>query len=198
MLVFPLDLQFFAQKKGGGSAATNRSHDSISKRLGVKKFGGEYVRKGSIIIRQRGTKYKNGKGVFLGKDYTVHAEYDGVNGAHGAQLLTIQQLLGHSSVQTTEKYIQNDFEYVYADYTNEPERLYEIPEERQFAANFGGQGFILEKGSEIISDGKPFFQLGVIKEDSERGLKYFRVYTIDNYQHINPRNLYVELVLKED
>ncbi|CAG8657122.1 5354_t:CDS:2, partial [Ambispora gerdemannii] len=61
----------------GGSASTNCSHDSISKRLGVKKFGGEFVRKGSIIIRQRGTTYKGGKGVFFGRDYTVHAEYDG-------------------------------------------------------------------------------------------------------------------------
>ena len=81
MLAFKLDLQFFAQKKGGGSASTNRSHDSISKRLGVKKFGGEYVRGGNIIIRQRGTKYKikkSDKSVFVGKDYTIHAKYDGV------------------------------------------------------------------------------------------------------------------------
>ena len=77
MSIFQLDLQFFAQKKGGGSAATNCNHDSISKRLGFKKFGGEFVRKGNIIIRQRGTKYKGGRGVFFGKDYTVHAEYDG-------------------------------------------------------------------------------------------------------------------------
>jgi len=78
MSIFKLDLQFFAQKKGGGSASTNRSHDSISKRLGVKEFGNEYVRKGSIIVRQRGTKYKGGKGVFFGKDYTIHAECDGI------------------------------------------------------------------------------------------------------------------------
>jgi large subunit ribosomal protein L27 len=81
MSIFQLDLQFFAQKKGGGSASTNCSHDSISKRLGVKKFGGEYVRKGSIIIRQRGTKYKtkkNDESVFLGKDYTIHANRDGI------------------------------------------------------------------------------------------------------------------------
>jgi large subunit ribosomal protein L27 len=78
MSIFQLDLQFFAQKKGGGSASTNRSHKSYNpNNLGVKKFGGEYVRKGSIIIRQRGTKYKGGRGVFFGKDYTVHAEYDG-------------------------------------------------------------------------------------------------------------------------
>ncbi|CAH1755695.1 7432_t:CDS:2 [Entrophospora sp. SA101] len=60
----------------GGSASTNRSHDSISKRLGIKKFGGEYIREGGIIVRQRGTKYKGGKGVFFGKDYTIHAEHD--------------------------------------------------------------------------------------------------------------------------
>ena len=76
MPVFKLDLQFFAHKKGGGSAATNCSHDSISKRLGVKKFGGEYVKDGGIIIRQNGSKYKvkkNDKSVFMGKNYTIHA-----------------------------------------------------------------------------------------------------------------------------
>jgi len=56
MSVFKLDLQFFAHKKAGGSASTNRSHDSHSKRLGVKIFGGEKVNGGSIIIRQNGTK----------------------------------------------------------------------------------------------------------------------------------------------
>lgn len=56
MLTFKLDLQFFAHKKGGGSASTNRNHDSHSKRLGVKKFGGEKVNSGNIIIRQNGTK----------------------------------------------------------------------------------------------------------------------------------------------
>jgi len=56
MPIFKLDLQFFAHKKGGGSASTNRSHDSHSKRLGVKKFGGEEVKEGGIIIRQNGTK----------------------------------------------------------------------------------------------------------------------------------------------
>ena len=56
MPIFKLDLQFFAHKKGGGSASTNRSHDSHSKRLGVKKFGGEEIKEGGIIIRQNGTK----------------------------------------------------------------------------------------------------------------------------------------------
>ncbi|CAG8773080.1 7130_t:CDS:2, partial [Racocetra persica] len=63
----------------GGSAATNCSHKSYNpNNLGVKIFGGQSVKKGSIIIRQRGTKYKEGQGVFLGRDYTIHAQYDGV------------------------------------------------------------------------------------------------------------------------
>jgi large subunit ribosomal protein L27 len=74
---FLLDLQFFAHKKGGGSASTNRNHDSHSKRLGVKKFGGEHVKAGNIILLQRGSKYKIGKGTYFGKNYTVHAAYDG-------------------------------------------------------------------------------------------------------------------------
>lgn len=82
MVYFKLDLQFFAQKKAGGSAKTNRSHDSISKRLGVKKFGGEYVKSGEIILRQRGTKHqikkhKLDENVYLGRDYTIHAGADG-------------------------------------------------------------------------------------------------------------------------
>ena len=77
MLTFQLDLQFFAQKKGGGSAATNRSHDSHSKRLGVKKFGGEYVKSGEIIVRQRGSKFLLGNGVYFGRDYTIHADEEG-------------------------------------------------------------------------------------------------------------------------
>lgn len=79
MSIFKLDLQFFAQKKGGGSASTNRSHKSYNpKNLGIKAFGGEHVKKGSIILRQRGSKYKKGQGVFFGRDYTIHAEYNGI------------------------------------------------------------------------------------------------------------------------
>jgi large subunit ribosomal protein L27 len=77
MSIFKLDLQFFAQKKGGGSASTNRSHDSHSKRLGVKKFGGEYVKNGGIIVRQRGSKFLLGSGVYFGNDYTIHAGEEG-------------------------------------------------------------------------------------------------------------------------
>ncbi len=64
-----------AHKKGGGSSRNGR--DSESKRLGVKKFGGELVRSGNIIVRQRGTKIKPGLNVGLGRDYTIFATMDG-------------------------------------------------------------------------------------------------------------------------
>ena len=65
-----------ATKKGGGSSRNGR--DSESKRLGVKKFGGEQVLSGNIIIRQRGTKFHPGKNVGLGKDHTIFATTNGV------------------------------------------------------------------------------------------------------------------------
>jgi large subunit ribosomal protein L27 len=75
---FKLDLQFFAQKKAGGTASTNRSHKSYNpKNLGVKKFGGEHVNNGNIILLQRGSKCKLGKNVYFGRDYTIHAGIDG-------------------------------------------------------------------------------------------------------------------------
>lgn len=64
-----------AHKKGGGSSRNGR--DSHSKRLGVKKYGGEWVRAGNIIVRQRGTQFKPGSGVGLGRDYTIFATIDG-------------------------------------------------------------------------------------------------------------------------
>ncbi len=64
-----------AHKKGGGSSRNGR--DSHSKRLGVKKFGGEQVRAGNIIVRQHGTKFKPGIGVGLGRDFTIFAVVDG-------------------------------------------------------------------------------------------------------------------------
>ena len=63
-------------KKGGGSTSNGR--DSIGKRLGVKKFGGEVVKAGNIIIRQRGTTFHPGSNVGLGKDFTIFALSDGV------------------------------------------------------------------------------------------------------------------------
>lgn len=64
-----------AHKKSGGSAKNGR--DSISKRLGVKKFGGEKINAGSIIVRQRGTKFNPGKNVGIGKDDTLFAKTSG-------------------------------------------------------------------------------------------------------------------------
>ncbi|MFM8984272.1 MAG: 50S ribosomal protein L27 [Spartobacteria bacterium] len=64
-----------AHKKGQGSVKNGR--DSISKRLGVKKFGGESVIAGNIIVRQRGTKFQPGRNVGLGRDYTIWALVDG-------------------------------------------------------------------------------------------------------------------------
>ncbi len=64
-----------AHKKGQGSVKNGR--DSVSKRLGVKKFGSEKVVAGNIIIRQRGTKFHPGRGVGLGRDYTIFALVDG-------------------------------------------------------------------------------------------------------------------------
>ncbi|RMD56666.1 MAG: 50S ribosomal protein L27 [Nitrospirae bacterium] len=65
-----------AHKKGVGS--TRNGRDSESKRLGVKKFGGQFVKAGNIIIRQRGTKFHPGLNVGMGKDYTLYAKTDGI------------------------------------------------------------------------------------------------------------------------
>ncbi len=64
-----------AHKKAGGSSRLGR--DSQSKRLGVKKFHGQLVRAGNILVRQRGTKIHPGENVGLGKDYTIFALTDG-------------------------------------------------------------------------------------------------------------------------
>ena len=64
-----------AHKKAGGSSRNGR--DSAGRRLGVKKFGGEQVVSGNIIIRQRGTQWHPGTGVGLGKDHTIFAVTDG-------------------------------------------------------------------------------------------------------------------------
>ena len=65
-----------ASKKSGGSAKNGR--DSISKRLGVKRYDGQVVKAGNIIVRQRGTKIYPGKNVGMGKDYTLFSLVDGV------------------------------------------------------------------------------------------------------------------------
>ncbi|WP_163556019.1 50S ribosomal protein L27 [Helicobacter suis] len=65
-----------AHKKGQGSTQNNR--DSAGRRLGVKKFGSEFVRAGNILVRQRGTKVHPGKNVGIGKDHTLFALIDGI------------------------------------------------------------------------------------------------------------------------
>lgn len=64
-----------AHKKGGGSSRNGR--DSNSQRLGVKRYAGEVVKSGAILVRQRGTKIRPGENVGLGKDYTIFATIDG-------------------------------------------------------------------------------------------------------------------------
>ena len=64
-----------AHKKAGGSSRNGR--DSAGRRLGVKKYGGQTVNAGNIIIRQRGTKYATGNNVGIGKDHTIFALMDG-------------------------------------------------------------------------------------------------------------------------
>ncbi len=65
-----------AHKKGGGSSRNGR--DSAGQRLGVKKFGGEEVRSGNILVRQHGTRFQPGLNVGMGRDYTLFATIDGI------------------------------------------------------------------------------------------------------------------------
>lgn len=64
-----------AHKKAGGSSRNGR--DSVSKRLGVKRYGGQLVSAGSILVRQRGTRMKAGSNVGIGRDHTLFARIDG-------------------------------------------------------------------------------------------------------------------------
>jgi len=74
--VIRVNLQLFAHKKGMGS--TRNGRDSESKRLGVKRYAGQRVSAGSILVRQRGTKFHPGTNVGLGKDDTLFAKVDGI------------------------------------------------------------------------------------------------------------------------
>ncbi len=84
-----------AHKKAGGSSRNGR--DSESKRLGVKKFGGEAVRGGNIIVRQRGTRWYPGDNVGLGKDHTLFALCDGRvafrDGRQGRKYVHVEALM---------------------------------------------------------------------------------------------------------
>ena len=74
-MILKLQLQLFASKKGQGS--TRNGRDSNPKYLGVKKYDGELVKAGNIIVRQRGTKFHAGSNMGLGRDYTLFALTDG-------------------------------------------------------------------------------------------------------------------------
>ena len=81
-----------AHKKAGGSSRNGR--DSKSKRLGVKRFGGEIITAGSIIVRQRGTRVHAGENVGMGRDHTLFAKIEGqvqfgVRGAQQRQVVSI-------------------------------------------------------------------------------------------------------------
>ncbi len=65
-----------ASKKAGGS--TKNGRDSQSKRLGVKRFGGQLVKPGTIIIRQRGTRFQTGSNVKIGRDHTIYSVIEGL------------------------------------------------------------------------------------------------------------------------
>jgi len=82
-----------AHKKAGGS--TRNGRDSQSKRLGIKRYGGEAVRAGNILVRQRGTKFHPGQNVGCGKDYTLFAKIDGrvkfqTKGAKSRKFVNVQ------------------------------------------------------------------------------------------------------------
>ena len=78
-----------------GSSTAKNGRDSQSKRLGVKKYAGEVVTAGNIIIRQRGTKFHTGLNVGLGKDYTIFALKDGI--------VKFTEKMGHKVVNVIEK-----------------------------------------------------------------------------------------------
>lgn len=86
-----------AHKKAGGS--TRNGRDSESKRLGVKKFGGQFVIAGNILVRQRGTKFHAGENVGIGKDHTLFAKTDGIvvfqqKGEKNRKFVSIQPVEG--------------------------------------------------------------------------------------------------------
>ena len=79
-----------AHKKGAGS--TKNGRDSNAKRLGIKKYGGEQVITGNIILRQRGTRYVPGENFGLGKDYTIYSLIDGnvkFEQKHGRKVVSV-------------------------------------------------------------------------------------------------------------
>ena len=86
-----------AHKKGAGSSRNGR--DSNSQRLGVKRFGGEHVIPGNIIVRQRGTKFHPGNNVGLGKEHTIYATIEGY--------VTFERMRGKSGQKQISVYAEN-------------------------------------------------------------------------------------------
>jgi large subunit ribosomal protein L27 len=88
-----------AHKKAGGSSRNGR--DSESKRLGVKRFGGEHVLAGNIIVRQRGTRWHPGTNVGLGKDHTLFATAEGIvrfkTTVNGRQVVSVEAQPGSAA-----------------------------------------------------------------------------------------------------
>ena len=85
-----------AHKKGQGSVRNGR--DSVSKRLGVKRYGGEFVTAGSILVRQRGTRFTAGNNVGTGRDWTLFALVDGkVAFDKGSRRVNVQPLDGEKT-----------------------------------------------------------------------------------------------------
>ena len=88
-----------AHKKAGGSSRNGR--DSAGRRLGVKKYGGESVAPGNIIVRQRGTRWWPGQGVGIGKDHTIFATIDGYvhfrKGLKGRTFISVLPVTGDSA-----------------------------------------------------------------------------------------------------
>ena len=86
-----------AHKKGGGSSSNGR--DSEAKRLGVKRYGGELVIPGNIIVRQRGTKFHPGNNVGIGKDHTLFALIEGY--------VTFERMRGRNGRKQVSVYAEN-------------------------------------------------------------------------------------------
>ena len=76
-----------SHKKAGGSTSLGR--DSVSKRLGVKKYAGETVKSGNILVRQRGSKIRAGKNVMMGKDDTLFAKCEGIVSFSGKRVVSV-------------------------------------------------------------------------------------------------------------
>ena len=91
-----------AHKKAGGSSGNGR--DSIGKRLGVKRFGGQFVTAGSILVRQRGTTFKPGLHVGVGRDFTLYAKVDGIvqfkTGRGGRRYLRVEPVAREATPQS--------------------------------------------------------------------------------------------------